>query len=236
TFWGKAWNRNLEAYSDYENRLPRGRTYLRQSCVLDLEIGKGEVTSTVQGSELYEVRISIKPLSQSRWTALKKDCSGRIGSLVELLGGKLSDDIMAHVTSPKEGLFPSPKEIQIVCSCPDYAGLCKHAAATLYGVSVRLDDEPGLLFTLRGVDAGELIGSDAVDAINVLTTPEMSGGEGVLASVDLADVFGISFDLPAMDDVLPVQETEPVAAATKVTKKKKTVTKKKKKKKKRAKS
>jgi uncharacterized Zn finger protein len=210
TFWGKAWNKNLEDYSDYENRLPRGRTDLRQGAVMDLMIAAGEVTSTVQGSDLYEVRITITPLQAKRWKNLKEECAGKIGSLVELLAGRLSDEIMAHVTDPKEGLFPSPKEIRISCSCPDYAGLCKHAAATLYAVSCRLDDEPGLLFTLRGVDAAELIDTSAMGAVKTLTQPNTGAGNDVLAEIDLEDVFGISFEAPET-----VEKPAPKAASKK---------------------
>lgn len=202
TFWGKAWNRNLEAYSDFSNRLPRGRTYLRQGAVMDLTIEQGEITSTVMGSDLYDVRITIKPLSSARWKSLKKDCTGRIGSLVELLSGRLSDQILQEVTDPAKGLFPSPKEILITCSCPDYAGLCKHAAATLYGVSCRLDEDPSLFFKLRGVDAADLIGSSAEDAVQVLTTIDTSSEEGVIDANDLSEVFGIDLGAWEISDSL----------------------------------
>jgi uncharacterized Zn finger protein len=238
TFWGKAWNRNLEAYSDYSNRLPRGRTYLRQGAVMDLLIEQGEITSTVQGSDLYEVRITIKPLLKNRWQSLKETCTGGIGSLVELLGGKLSDQILQQVTDPKQGLFPAPKEIVITCSCPDYAGLCKHAAATLYGVSCRLDDEPALFFKLRGVDAAELIGTSAVDAVQALTAVDGASQDGVIGAADLSDVFGIdlgNLEIPdgLLDAAPPVQarSTKKVVARKTVSKKvakkaKKAVTKK----------
>lgn len=238
TFWGKAWNKNLEAYSDYSNRLPRGRTYLRQGAVMDLLIEKGEITSTVQGSDLYDVRITIKPLASTRWASLKEDCAGRIGSLVELLGGKLNDQILLQVTDPAGGLFPAPKEILVTCSCPDYAGLCKHAAATLYGVSCRLDDDPSLFFKLRGVDAAELIGTSAVDAVQALTAVDAGPQEGVIDASDLSDVFGIdlgSLEIPdGLLDAIPADSPEPEvntlakkAASKKVAKKaKKAVTKK----------
>lgn len=208
TFWGKAWNRNLEAYSDFSNRLPRGRTYLRQGAVMDLEIQQGEITSTVMGSDLYEVRITIKPLTTKRWTDLKEECTGRIGSLVELLGGKLNDHILQQVTDPTGGLFPAPREILITCSCPDYAGLCKHAAATLYGVSCRLDDDPSLFFKLRGVDAAELIGTSAVDAVQALTAVDAGSQEGVIGEADLSDVFGIDLgNLEIPDGLLDASPT-----------------------------
>src|SRR3954470_20475358 len=133
TFWGKAWCTNLESYSDFENRLPRGRTYVRNGSVVDLKIEKGRIKALVSGSELYEVGIDIAALPKQKWSALKRQCAGKIGTLVELLQGKLSKAVMATVTDREQGLFPKPKEIEMTCSCPDYAGMCKHIAATMYG-------------------------------------------------------------------------------------------------------
>jgi uncharacterized Zn finger protein len=217
TFWGQAWNRNLESYSDYENRLPRGRTYLRQGCVLDLEIFKGQITSTVSGSELYDVIINISPLAVKRWKELKKLCTGKVGTLIELLSGKLSDEIMRHVTDHEHGLFPAPREIQMSCSCPDYADCCKHLAATLYAVGCKLDNEPALLFTLRGVDAQEMIGESAQNAVASFTT----GGDkaDTISDSDLADVFGISFDAPVVEEP-PVAAKPKKVAAKKAARKK----------------
>jgi uncharacterized Zn finger protein len=157
TFWGKAWCTNLESYSDFENRLPRGRTYVRNGSVVDLKIAKGRITAHVSGSELYTVQIDIAALPQKAWQVVKELCAGKIGSLVELLRGKLSNAVMAAVTDRAEGLFPKPKEIKMRCSCPDYAGMCKHLAAVMYGIGNRLDSSPELLFELRGVDHQELI-------------------------------------------------------------------------------
>ena len=157
TFWGKAWCTNLESYSDFENRLPRGRTYVRNGSVVDLKIEKGRIKALVSGSELYTIQIDIAALPEAAWQALKKQCAGKIGSLVELLQGKLSNAVMEAVTDRDEGLFPKPKEIKMRCSCPDYAGMCKHLAAVMYGVGNRLDSSPELLFELRGVDHQELI-------------------------------------------------------------------------------
>jgi uncharacterized Zn finger protein len=157
TFWGKAWCTNLESYSDFENRLPRGRTYIRNGSVVDLKIAKGRITALVSGSELYTVQIGIAALPQKAWQVVKELCAGKIGSLVELLQGKLSNAVMEAVTDRAEGLFPKPKEIKMHCSCPDYAGMCKHLAAVMYGIGNRLDSSPELLFELRGVDHRELI-------------------------------------------------------------------------------
>ena len=152
TFWGKAWCDNLEAYSDYENRLPRGRTYVRNGSVIDLQIMPGEVLALVQGSDLYKIRIQIQPLAKARWKRILAESAGKIDSLIELLQGRLSAAVMQIVTRSGQGLFPAPKEISLSCSYPDWADMCKHVAAALYGVGTRLDDKPELLFLLRGVD------------------------------------------------------------------------------------
>jgi uncharacterized Zn finger protein len=191
TFWGKAWCDNLESYSDYENRLPRGRTYVRNGSVVDLQIKPGKVTAVVSGSELYETTINIAPLPQSRWRSIKARCAGQIGSLVELLQGRLSKGVMDVVTAHGAGLFPKPSEIEMSCSCPDWAGMCKHVAAVLYGVGARLDHQPELLFLLRKVDHLELI-EEAVPRAGKKTTT----GKKTLAEADVADVFGIELAEP----------------------------------------
>ena len=192
TFWGKAWCDNLEAYSDYENRLPRGRTYVRNGSVLDLQITRGEVKALVQGSDLYQIRIQIQPLAKARWKSILTDCAGKIDSLIELLQGRLSAAVMQIVTRSEQGLFPAPKEISLACSCPDWAGMCKHAAAALYGVGTRLDNKPELLFLLRGVDPIELIGkASAAEAVRQAAPID---GTARMDESELADVFGIEID------------------------------------------
>ena len=157
TFWGKAWCDNLERYSDYANRLPRGRTYVRNGSVVDLQVGAGCVTALVSGSTMYDVKVTVGPVGPARWRAICKDCSGAIDSLVELLQGRFSNGVMTRLCEEKTGLFPSPKDILFTCSCPDWASMCKHVAAVLYGIGARLDHEPELLFTLRKVDQQDLI-------------------------------------------------------------------------------
>ena len=159
--WGNAWCQNLEAYSDYANRLPRGRTYVRNGSVVDLAIEAGKVRAMVSGSDVYRISVTIAPLSGARWKAIVHDTSGRIESVVGLLRGRLDAGVMARMTDPARGLFPAPSEIKLSCSCPDWAALCKHVAATLYGVGARLDAEPELLFVLRGVDHRQLIAAGA---------------------------------------------------------------------------
>jgi uncharacterized Zn finger protein len=194
TFWGKAWCDNLEAYSDYSNRLPRGRTYIRNGSVVDLQISEGKITSRVSGSELYKIEINIKPLPARLWKTIQTESAGKIDSLIELLQGKLSSAVMQVVTRQQTGLFPSPKEIDLDCSCPDWADLCKHVAATLYGVGARLDEKPELLFLLRGVDPADLISrASAADIVR----PTAAGKPGAIAENELADVFGIELDTTA---------------------------------------
>lgn len=187
-FWGKAWCENLERYSDYENRLPRGRTYVRNGSVVDLQIERGKVRAMVSGSEIYSVKIEIGTVSQACWKAICKDCSGSVGSLVELLQGKLSKNVMERVCREADGLFPRPPEIKMSCSCPDWADMCKHVAAVMYGAGARLDSQPDLLFTLRGVDRTELIAEAGAD---LQMTRTGIATEHLLAEDDVAALFGI---------------------------------------------
>jgi uncharacterized Zn finger protein len=191
TFWGKAWCDNLESYMDYANRLPRGRTYVRNGSVVHLDIRSGEIEATVSGSELYKVNISIAPAAKAKWKRLCRDCSGAIGSLVELLRGRFSDHVMGIITRKETGLFPAPAEIELKCSCPDWATMCKHVAAVLYGVGARLDQTPELLFALRSVNHEELI-TQAATATHLAGKPAAAGPE--LAESEIGAVFGIELD------------------------------------------
>jgi uncharacterized Zn finger protein len=194
TFWGKAWCEHLETYADFASRLPRGRTYVRNGSVIDLQIARGAVRALVSGGEIYDVTIAVAPLAAARWKAVRKECAGQIGTVVELLSGKLSSAVMEKLCHRERGLFPSGKQIEMRCSCPDGAWLCKHLAAVLYGVGARLDEAPELLFTLRGVDGAELVAA-AGDAGLLVTTSGASSG--VMASDDLADIFGIELESAA---------------------------------------
>ncbi len=185
SFWGHGWCHHLESFSDYENRLPRGRTYVRRGAVLHLEIEPGLVTAMVSGTSLYTVSIRIEPLGPDRWRRIRRACTGRIGSMLELLQGRISDEVMAVVGDRKQGLFPLPRDISLTCDCPDWAVMCKHVAAVLYGVGVRLDDEPELLFRMRDVDPGQLV-------TDGLVLPEPSPeADDALDEVDLEGLFGI---------------------------------------------
>ena len=187
TFWGKSWCSNLEAYSDYANRMPRGRSYVRSGAVVDLQIGPGKIEATVSGSSLYQVLLTVQPLPAARWNAICSDCSGGIDSLVELLQGKFSKAVMDRICQQKEGLFPSPSELRLKCSCPDSARMCKHVAAVLYGIGARFDREPELLFRLRGVDAKELIAQAGAS----VTIAPVKSSKRILADSDLSGIFGL---------------------------------------------
>ena len=191
TFWGKAWCDNLESYMDYENRLPRGRTYVRNGSVVHLDIRSGEIEALVSGSELYRVNIHILAAAKAKWKRLCRECAGAIGSLVELLQGRFSDHVMGILTRKETGLFPAPAEIELKCSCPDWATMCKHVAAVLYGVGARLDQSPELLFTLRSVNHEELI-TQAGSAADLTGKTPTAGPE--LAESEIGAVFGIELD------------------------------------------
>lgn len=217
TFWGKAWCTHLEQFSDFANRLPRGRTYVRNGSVCHLGISEGRIEAIVSGSELYNVSIEIKPLSPNKWERLRSQCTGQIGSMLELLQGRFSSQVMEIVTHRDHGLFPKPSEISMNCSCPDWAYLCKHLAAVLYGVGARLDQQPELLFQLRGVDHEELIAAD----LDLTRATRGVGKRRRLETDNLSGLFGVEIDeAPAPPKRRPVKnkrdEDRPqsVAAAT----------------------
>jgi uncharacterized Zn finger protein len=164
----------------------------------------------VSGSDIYSVKIEIGTVSQARWKAICKDCLGSIGSLVELLQGKLSKNVMERVCRKGDGLFPSPREIKMTCSCPDWAGMCKHVAAVLYGAGARLDIAPELLFTLRGVDRSELIVN--ADADLPMTRTSVAT-ERILAEDDVAALFGIEMAPETL--TLAAEETKKSARSVK---------------------
>jgi uncharacterized Zn finger protein len=220
TFWGKAWCDNLERYSDFANRLPRGRTYVRNGSVLDLRIAPGEIKALVSGSEIYRVEIRVAPVTKPRWKSICKDCAGAIDSLIELLQARFSQGVMERICRQQTGLFPAPNEIKLSCSCPDWADMCKHVAAVLYGIGARLDQQPELLFKLTQVDENELIAKagDALPLANKGTaaTKVLGGRE------DLAELFGLDMaHSPAADanlsDGLDVAESKRAKAGVKTT-------------------
>ena len=201
SFWGKSWCENLERYSDFAYRLPRGRSYLRNGAVLDLQVTKGKVTAIVVGSELYKIKVNIAPLSAARWKAICKDCAGSVDSMIELLQGRFEKSVMNRVSREGDGLFPAPDEIKLSCNCPDWADMCKHVAAALYGIGARLDDNPQLLFLLRGVDEADLLAGASI-GLPVQARPATAA---VLDDTDVAALFGLEIAGTAPPTVPPIR-------------------------------
>lgn len=196
TWWGAAWNDNLESYSDYANRIGRGRSYVRNGAVLDLQIYRNRVIALVQGSSSkpYKVEVEIGPLEIRVWEKIKKSCEGKIESLQELIDGKLPKALTELFTAKGSGLFPTPKEIILRCSCPDWAIMCKHVAAVLYGVGARFDENPTLFFTLRGVNIEELI-TEAIEGKRQAMLGRVGAkSRRILDDTDVAAMFGVEVE------------------------------------------
>jgi uncharacterized Zn finger protein len=202
TWWGKAWSGNLQKYADYANRVGRGRSYVRHGAVLDLQISPGQVRALVQGSRRspYAVTMKIKPISKSIWKQIRAACAGQLVSLQELLEGRFPKGLMELFTAKGSGLFPAPKEIDFDCNCPDWAYMCKHVAATLYGIGTRLDEDPGLFFVLRKVKMEDLITQAVRDRSARLLGQAKRKTSRVIDDADLGDVFGIDLDSAADED------------------------------------
>ena len=223
TFWGSAWCDHLESFSDFANRLPRGRAYVRNGSVCHLAITKGKIAAIVSGSVLYNIRITINTLPRAKWKAIQRSCTGQISSLIELLQGAFSDEVMQVVAHRQNGLFPHPNEIKFDCDCPDWATMCKHVSAVLYGVGARLDSCPEMLFTLRGVHHEELISGDTAAAVDAVVSSRPSRRRRMKGS--LSSVFGVDVDEKSNGDEKSIravkQSPAPVAkrAKSKISKK-----------------
>jgi uncharacterized Zn finger protein len=196
TWWGRSWNSNLERYADYRNRIGRGRSYVRHRAVLDLQLEPGHITALVQGSEAqpYRVAITVDTLSADHWATIRAACAGCFDSLSALLAGTFPQALKDLFFAKGAGLFPSPWEIHFDCSCPDWASMCKHVAAALYGVGARVDDDPSLFFRLRGITMDEIITQTVADTTQTLLRKAERQSANVLDEVDLGDVFGIQID------------------------------------------
>jgi len=192
-WWGKAWNLNLESYADYENRIARGKSYVRSNAVLDLKIFKGRVVAKVQGSRSkpYEVEITIDTLNNEKWEQVTALCNHRIDSLEQLIEGKFPKELEVLFTERKYGMFPSPKEIHFDCSCPDWASMCKHVAAVLYGVGARLDVNPMLFFELRALDGQELVRKSMEKKLESMMKNAGKKSNREIADRDISNIFGL---------------------------------------------
>jgi uncharacterized Zn finger protein len=222
TWWGKAWNGNLGKYADYANRIGRGRSYVRYGAVLDLQIKPGQVKALVQGSQgsPYTVTIKIKPIGESVWKQIRAACEGRLSSLQELLEGRFPKGLAELFTAKGSGLFPAPQEMAFHCSCPDWASMCKHVAAVLYGIGTRLDEDPGLFFALRKVKVDDLITQAVRDQSARLLKQAKKKTARVIDDADLRDVFGIELEsAPTQEQEGPAAKPARAKAAAKVQRK-----------------
>lgn len=192
SWWGQAWCTNLEQYADFESRLDRGKRYVRTGAVVDLKIQKGKVLARVQGRRKtpYKVEIRISPLSEERCQRAIEQCSRQISSLEQLAQGRFPEELK-EVFLGSRGLFPEPKEISFSCSCPDWALLCKHVAAALYGIGARLDDNPLLFFELRGIDAGRFIDVTLASRVESMLAHADAPSERIIRNKSMSELFGI---------------------------------------------
>jgi|UniRef100_A0A7V6A4R3 uncharacterized Zn finger protein len=158
SWWGQRWLKVLESF-DIGERLNRGRTYARKGQVMDIEIEKGAVRATVQGSRShpYEVEMLFRPLSRAQWYQIAKALGDRFITLAKLLAGEMPEDIEEVFLNAKVSLFPLKlKDLETDCSCPDWSNPCKHTAAVFYLLAEEFDRDPFLLFKLRGLSREEL--------------------------------------------------------------------------------
>lgn len=160
SWWGKAWCSNIDLYADQYNRLDRGKKYVRADCVVDLEINGGTVEAKVVGSRKtpYDVKVTIDPIKAENYERITSIAEGKLKSMEALESGEFPKEYQELFTMKESGLFPKLGEIHFYCSCPDSSRICKHIAAVLYAIGSRLDDDPFLFFSLRGIDVKEFAG------------------------------------------------------------------------------
>ena len=192
SWWGKAWCENLERYADYDTRLPRGRRYVKTGAVVDIQINKGKIVARVQGTRKtpYKVEIRISPLSEQQIERITSRCGTKVENLAKLLSGDFPTELK-EVFIGEDGLFPKSREISFNCSCPDWAVMCKHVAAVLYGVGARLDEDPLLFFSLRGVDTDRFVDVVIANRCETMLANIDKPSNRILNNIDLSEVFGI---------------------------------------------
>ena len=192
SWWGKAWCTNLERYADYESRIERGKRYVRSGTVVDLKIHGGRVEARVQGSRKipYKAVIRISPLSEEKCQRIIERCGKKIESLEKLIAGEFPEELK-ELFLEEDGLFPSPIEISFDCSCPDWALMCKHVAAAMYAIGVRLDENPFFFFVLRGIDVDRFIDVTLENKVESMLKNADQVTERVMDDADLTDLFGL---------------------------------------------
>jgi uncharacterized Zn finger protein len=198
TWWGKSWNQNLERYADYAYRLGRGRSYVRCGSVIDLKITCNTINALVMGSapKPYKIDIFIQPIERKHERALMEKSRTSLDSMQAMLAGEFPGELKEEFFRQGTGLFPSPKEIRLNCSCPDIATMCKHVAAAMYGVSARLDARPGLFFELRGIKIEDFVGTMIrQESEKMLSRARVKSIRTIKAGDDeLSALFGIEMD------------------------------------------
>ena len=192
SWWGQAWCDNLERYADFESRLGRGKRYVKTGAVIDLKIGKGRIQARVQGSRKtpYKIDIRISPLSEECCQEILRKCGQRVENLEKLLAGDFPAE-MKELFTEQGGLFPSPREISFSCSCPDWALMCKHVAAALYGIGARLDEDPSLFFELRGIEVGRFIDVAIANKVEVMLKNVGNKSARIIRDEEILELFGV---------------------------------------------
>ena len=177
SWWAKRWLAAMEQVMD-RGRLQRGRSYARKGQVLSLEEGKGQVKAKVQGSQRtpYKVTIELTPLSEKDWAKVLAALAERPYFVAQLLAGEMPQEIQEAFQAAKLDLFPGRRELSQDCSCPDWADVCKHLAAVHYILAERFDEDPFLLFRLRGKTQDAVLAAlgDGLGDGNTAVPPEYS--------------------------------------------------------------
>ena len=193
SWWGKFWCKNLERYADYENRIGRGRNYLRNNAVVDLKIKDNEIYSRVLGGGYrpYFVKIRIDALPERQRLNIEQQASGKLQDLESLMQGNFPKDLK-ELFFQKGGLFPSPNEIHFDCNCPDWADMCKHVAAALYGVGVRLDSNPLYFFQMRGIDTEKFVDKIVIKKVQKMLANANVESPRIIKDADLLQIFNLA--------------------------------------------
>ncbi|MGD1822987.1 MAG: hypothetical protein ACPKM0_09545 [Pleomorphochaeta sp.] len=195
TWWGEKWCENLENYADFSNRIQRGKRYVRSGAVIDLKIEEGFISALVQGSRRkpYKVLIEIFPLSKKKQKDILNVAQNKIENIESLVEGEFPEELSNLFLNSDTGLFPSPNEIKINCNCPDWAVLCKHATAVLYGIGAKLDENPLMFFLLRSIDFNQFL-QRSIEEKKQLMIKNIENENKRLIPKDLAkDLFGFEF-------------------------------------------
>jgi uncharacterized Zn finger protein len=176
TWWSKRWIGVLESF-DMGARLSRGRSYARNGQVVSIDVQKGVVAAKVQGSQPkpYSIKIELKPLSEKDWDKVTDAMASQAVFAARLLAGEMPPNIEEAFGKANVSLFPtSEKDLITDCSCPDWANPCKHIAAVYYLLAERFDEDPFLIFKLRGRTREEIIGILREKRIKTMPEPNTS--------------------------------------------------------------